>query len=297
MFSDKLKGYFFAALGTIAFSNVYIFSKAALNEVHITQFGLYWFMIALVLNTGWLLKTGQHKVISSLSRRQIYILLLMGFLEICTTTTLFLSIKIIPDPAVTSFLGNLFPVILILMGVVILHERFTWIESIGGVLALSGAFVISYQGGTTLSDLFIPGTGVVVINSIFAATASIVVKKNIQKMNAELINVNRAFWLFLFSIGMFLVYRQSLVIPLSAVKNIAIGAFMGPFLGILSLYYSFKYIEVSKSSVLQSLKGIFVFIGSYVYFNALPLQHQIIGGGITVCGVLVMALSKAGVLK
>ena len=297
MFSDKLKGYFFAALGTIAFSNVYIFSKAALNEVHITQFGLYWFMIALVLNTSWLLKTGQYKIISSLSRRQVYILLLMGFLEICTTTTLFLSIKIIPDPAVTSFLGNLFPVILILMGVVILHERFTWIESIGGVLALSGAFVISYQGGTTLSDLFIPGTGVVVINSIFAATASIVVKKNIQKMNAELINVNRAFWLFLFSIGMFLVYKQSLVIPLSSVKNIAIGAFMGPFLGILSLYYSFKYIEVSKSSVLQSLKGIFVFIGSYVYFNALPLQHQIIGGGITVCGVLVMALSKAGVLK
>ena len=33
------KGYFFALIYVLALSNVYIFSKAALQEVHIAQFG------------------------------------------------------------------------------------------------------------------------------------------------------------------------------------------------------------------------------------------------------------------
>jgi hypothetical protein len=48
MKSDRFKGYFFAILGTVAFSNEYIFSKAALNQVHLAQFGLYWFLISTI---------------------------------------------------------------------------------------------------------------------------------------------------------------------------------------------------------------------------------------------------------
>ncbi|MGQ8338443.1 DMT family transporter [Sunxiuqinia sp. A32] len=293
MKSDRIKGYIFAAIATIAFSNIYIFSKAALNEIHLAQFGVYWFFIALLLNAVWLLKKGIHRSILQLSNRQWRILGVLGILEILTTTTFFLSIQIIPDPAVTSFIGNLYPVILTMMGIIFLRERFTWIESMGGILALVGAFIISYQGGTNLADLFIPGTGVVLINAIFAATASLVVKMNIKTMSPEIMNTNRALWLFTFSLGMMFFYSQSFIIPTKSLANIAIGATLGPFLAVLMIYYSFKYIEVSKSSIVQSLKGVFVFIGSFLYFKTLPLNHQIIGGGITVLGVLVMSLAKA----
>jgi hypothetical protein len=40
MKSDRFKGYLFAIIGTLAFSNEYIFSKAAMNEVHMAQFGV-----------------------------------------------------------------------------------------------------------------------------------------------------------------------------------------------------------------------------------------------------------------
>lgn len=293
MKSDQFKGYLFAAIATIAFSNIYIFSKAALNEVHLTQFGVYWFFIALVLSVAWLFKTGSHRAIAHLSKRQWRILGLLGILEILTTTSFFLSIQIIPDPAVTSFIGNLFPVILTGMGIVFLHERFTWLESFGAVLALIGAFIISYQGGTTLGDLFIPGTGMVLINAIFAATASLVVKMNVKTMTPELLITNRVVWLFVFSLIMFFVYGQSLVIPMRPLINIAIGATLGPFLAILTIYYSFRYIEVSKSSIVQSLKGVFVLLGSYLYFQTLPLPHQLIGGGITIVGVLIISVGKA----
>lgn len=297
MKSDAFKGYFFAVVATLAFSNVYIFSKAALNEVHLAQFGLYWFTISTVLSflyATWNKKLAQIKM---LTKRQVRILITLGFLEILTTTTFFVSINVIPDPSVTSFLGNMYPVMLALGGVFLLKEKFGWIEIMGAVLALAGAFIISYNGGTTLKTLFIKGTGIVFINAILATTASLVVKVHVKRMSPELLNLNRSVWLLAFSTVVFLATRQSFIIPLSALENIAAGAVLGPFLAVLTIYYSFHYIEASRSSVVQSLKGIFVLIGAYLFFNTLPLPHQLIGGFITVAGVLIMTLAQAGFLK
>lgn len=295
--SDAFKGYFFAILATIAFSNVYIFSKAALNEVHLAQFGVYWFFISTVLSLGYALWNKKLKQLNSLTKRQVRVLITLGFLEIFTTTTFFLSINIIPDPAVTSFLGNLFPVMLAVGGVVVLGEKFGPVETGGAVLALAGAFVISYTGETSLKKLFIPGTGIVVLNAFFATTASLVVKTNVRKLSPELLGLNRSVWLLVFSLIMIFVYGKSFVIPVSALKNIAVGAMLGPFLAILTVYYSFSYINASRSSVVQSLKGIFVLLGAYLVFGTFPLPHQFAGGLITVAGVLVMTLGQAGIFN
>ncbi|RIH65724.1 DMT family transporter [Mariniphaga sediminis] len=292
MKSDTVKGYSFALVATIAFSNVYIFSKAALNEVHLAQFGIYWFSVSTLLILLYTLYKRKLSQVKFLTKRQIIILITLGLLEILTTTAFFLSIHTIPDPAVTSFLGNMFPVMLAMGGVFILGEKFSPFETAGAVLAFSGTFIISYTGETSLSKLFIPGTGIVLLNAFFATVASLVVKVHVKKMSPELLGLNRSAWLLAFSIVMFFVYRQSLEIPVSALKNIAIGALLGPFLAILSVYYSFSYLEASRSSIVQSLKGIFVLLGAYLFFGTFPLTHQVIGGFVTIGGVVLMTLGK-----
>jgi drug/metabolite transporter (DMT)-like permease len=297
MKSDRFKGYLFAIIGTLAFSNEYIFSKAAMNEVHMAQFGVYWFAVSTVLILLYTLRNNSLKQVRVLTKRQTRILITLGFLEILTTTSFYLSIHIIPDPAVTSFLGSMYPVMLVLGGVLVLGEKFGPVEIVGGFLALAGAFVIGYTGETDLKKLFIPGTGVVLLNAFFATVASLVVKVHVKKLSPELLNLNRSVWLLTFSFIMFFVYKQSFAIPLSALKNIAVGATLGPFLAILTIYYSFRYLEASKSSVVQSTKGIFVLIGAYLFFGTLPLPHQLVGGFLTVAGVLVMTLARAGLIK
>lgn len=297
MRSDRFKGYFFAIIGTLAFSNEYIFSKAAMNEVHLAQFGVYWFAISTVLIFLYALSSKSLSQIKFLTKRQVRILIILGFLEIVTTTTFYLSIHIIPDPAVTSFLGNMYPVMLALGGIVVLGEKFGPVEIFGAFLALAGAFIIGYTGETELKKLFIPGTGVVLLNAFFATVASLVVKVHVRKLSPEVLNLNRSVWLLVFSFIMFFVYRQSFAIPLSALKNIAVGATLGPFLAILTIYYSFRYLEASRSSVVQSLKGIFVLLGAYLFFGTLPLAHQLLGGFLTVAGVLVMTLARAGFIR
>ena len=297
MKSDRFKGYFFALLATVSFSNVYIFSKAALNEIHLIQFGFYWYAMGAFLNSVWSAWKGNLRMVSSLRWPQIRIMILLGILEILTNTSFFLSIHIIPDPSVTSFLGNLYPVFLTLGAVVLLKERFTLIESAGVMLAFAGAFVISYSGGNSLKNMFIPGTMVVLVNALLAAGTSIVVKVNVKKLSPELITLNHNLWLLVFATVLMVATGQSFFIPSKALINMAIGSFLGPFMGILTIYYSFQFIEASRSSIVQSLKGIVVLIGAYLYFGTLPLPHQLLGGLLTVAGVLVMSLAQANIFR
>lgn len=296
MKSTTLKGYFFAMVATLAFSNVYIFSKAALNEVHLAQFGVYWCAIGVFFSFLFAARNKKLGQLKSLTKKQKGILITLGILEILTTTTFFISINMIPDPAITSFIGNLFPVMITLGGIFILKEKFGWIEIIGGLLAIAGTFIISYTGGTSLKTLFIAGTGIVFVNALFATTATLVVKVHVKNLSPELFNLNRYTWLFVFSIIMYFVYKPSLSIPFSAFKNIAIGGFL-EFLAILTVYYSYNYIEASRSAIVQSLKGIFVLIGAMLVFKTFPLMHQFVGGMITVLGVLVMTLAQGGFFK
>ena len=297
MKSDRFKGYFFAILATISYSNVYIFSKAAMNEIHIIQFGFFWYAFGALLNTVWSAYRGNLGTIPKLKWPQVKILILLGILEILTNSTFFLSIHIIPDPSVTSFLGNLYPVFLTLGAVVLLKERFTFIESTGVFLAFAGAFIISYNGGSNLSDMFIPGTMIVLVNAVLAASTSLVVKVNVRRLSPELITLNHNLWLLVYATILMFATGKSFEVPTSSLVNMAIGSFLGPFMGILTIYYSFQYIEASRSSIVQSLKGIVVLIGAWLYFHTLPLPHQLWGGLLTVAGVLVMTLAQANILR
>lgn len=296
MKSNTYKGYVFALIATLAFSNVYIFSKAALNEIHLSQFGIYWCALGVIFSLLFALRNNKLAQIKNLTKNQVRILLILGGLEILTTTTFFISINVIPDPAITSFLGNMFPVMVALGGIIILKEKLGWIEIIGGLLAIGGTFIISYTGGTSLKTLFIAGTGIVLVNAILATTATLTVKVYVKEMSPELFNLNRYIWLFLFSFIMFFVYQQPFAIPTKALSNIGVGAFL-EFIAILTVYYSYNYIEASRSAIVQSLKGIFVLIGAFLVFKTFPATHQFIGGMVTVLGVLIMTLAQAGFLK
>lgn len=295
--TGEWKGYVWALTGTVAFASLYVFSKAGLNKVELAQFGLYYFGIGFLLNLILLIGSGETGRLKEISPRFLAILLLIGFLDILTNITFFLAIQAIPDPSVTSFLGNLFPVFLSIIGITFLKERFTWIESLGAAIALAGAFAISYSGDLSWNKFFIPGTGFVVVNTLLAAIVSAIIKKNIGKTSPVVFNLNSSWWIFMFFLVYFLNSGQSLEIPTTALLNIGLGAFFGSFVGLLSFYYSYQYITASRSSVIQSLKGIFVLIIAFLVFGNFPLPVQLWGGAVSIAGVLLMTLSQAGLIR
>ncbi len=290
--SDRLKGYLFSFIAVLAISNVYIFSKAALNEVSLAQFGTYWFALGFLWNLLFAIKQKKLKAIKSFHKNQILVLITLGVLEIVGTSFFFLAIRTVPNPAVVSFIGNINPVFVVILSFIFLRERFNKAELIGMALALLGAFIISYQGRDVVKNIFIEGTDYMLFSGILFSISTILAKKNVQRLGPSVMALNRTFQLFIFS-GLALWYLgESLQITSGAFWNILIGSTLGPFLTSLAGYQALKYIEASRNSILGSSKGLFVMIGAFLYFNTLPQTHQIWGGIISILGVVLISIGR-----
>jgi drug/metabolite transporter (DMT)-like permease len=290
-FSDTTKGFLLAFVSVIAVSNVYIFSKAALTEVEIAQFGLYWFGLGLVwiLIFAWFKKTLQ--LFKTVTKRSYIILAILGLNQVFGTYFFFKAIHTISNPTIVSFISNISPALVITLSFLIFKERFSKIEFVGIILALLGAFVISYRGNSSVS-MFINGAQFILFSSFFAATNAIIIKKNIKIINPIILTISRSLFLLIFSLATVLYLNLSFNIPTTALKNIFIGSLLGPFLAVISGYISLKYMPLSHKAIIMSTKGLFVLFGAYLYFGKFPNFIAIVGGAITIIGVLLIAYGK-----
>ena len=291
--SKPLKGYIFSFIAVLAMSNVFIFSKAALNEVELIQFGFYWFGFAIVWNLLYAIPTKKYKNITRLKRNTYLALIFIGVFELVGTTFFFLAINKVENPAIVSFLGNMTPVFVTTFGVFLLKERFNILEAFGFVLTISGAFIISYNKGSSISDIFMEGTGYVILSSFLFSFAFIVAKKTIKNVDPGILAMNRVLYLFAFSVILMIIYRVSLVISWKGLYNIILGSLLGPFLAAIANYSAIKYIEVSRASIIGSSKSLFVLIGAYIYFGTFPKTLQVVGGLTTIIGVVLVITGKS----
>ena len=292
-FSDKTKGYFLTLVSVLAMSNVFIFSKAALQELSLPQFGFYWFLTGLILSLLLVMFQNPIHILKKFTYRDYLMLLLFGIIEIASTTFFFKAIRSMPNPGVVAFMGNLSPVFVLILGFFILKERFNRWEFLGILITLSAAFLLSYNPKWIKWDeIFVDGSMYVLIFTSLFAISSILMKLNVVKYSPVLLTINRVFYLFIFSFIMMKWQGLSFEISKTALKNILIGSFLGPFLTVITGLYAIKYIEVSRKSILSSTKGLFVLVGSYFYFKKVPTGLQVIGGILSIIGVILIISGK-----
>jgi len=290
--TDIWKGYLFAILATVAISNVYIFSKAALNEVHLSQFGMYWFGIAILCNLLYSFSSGRYRKFKNIKTSHFKIFLGIGIIEIIATVSMFVAIDKIPNPSVPSFLRNLEPIFIVFLAFIILKEKYNFIEKIGIVLTIIGATIISYKSGDGFFTLFIDGVQYMVIACFFYAIRTVWVKHVIKKIDPLILNLNKLVFLFVAFIIYFMFSDVGFIISKFALINIIIGAIIGPFFTSYAQYLALQYIDASRATLLQSTAGIFTLGFAYLYFGSLPLFYQIIGGLITIIGIWILIDGK-----
>jgi len=295
--SSQLKGYLLTFTSVLAVSNVYIFSKAALNEVSLPQFGVYWFGLGLFWISIFAIKNRSFEKIKTFKRNTFFLFIILGFIELVATYFFFKSIRTIPNPAITSFLGNISPVFVLTLSFIFLKERLNKIEILGVFLALFGAFIIGYKGGVDIKTMFINGTQYIVYSTFLFATISVISKKYIITLSPILIALNRTLFLFIFSIFLLLYQNEGLNIPTDALKNIFIGSILGPFLTAVTGLLALQYIDLSKKSIISSTKSLFILFGAYLYFGQFPKVYEILGGLLSILGVLMIIFGKTKLRK
>jgi len=290
--TEQHRGYIFALIATVAMANVYVFSKAALNVLSLYQFGFYWFGMAIIWNVIYAVSTGKINIAKKLRKKEFRILAILGFLELVGTSLFFASIETTTSPANMSFLQNLVPLFVIIMGVSFLGERFSLIQVAGVVITLAGAVVTSFSGNIAGSGFFVPGTWLMISSTLFLAGTTIISKKYIRNLDPGLLSFNRAFFLFMVSLILMLLMDQPFLIEREPFINTMVGSLLGPFLTAFSTFSALKYIEASKSTIIQSSKGLFVTLGAWIYFSSVPKSFQLLGGILTIIGVIVLITAK-----
>ncbi len=286
------EGYIYTILATLAFSNVYVFSKAALNEIPLPLFLFLMCLIGFLINLVIVWLKGDFSKLRMTPRSMWWIFPTLGCLEIFTVSTFYAAIKAMPEPAVTGFLGNLFPLFTTILGITFLKERFSLIESLGIFVVFAGALLTSYSGSVMLKDFFIPGVGLVVLNCLGAATATVIVRAKVNNLTPEILSFNRTFWLLLFFTGWVIISGTQFVVTGHALLNTTFAAILDPVLAMILAYRAYRYIEASRGTIIQSTKGLMIIPVSFLFFGTLPLPHQLVGGIIAMVGVVIIGLGQ-----
>lgn len=295
--SPVVKGVGLAFLATLGMANVYIFSKAALLEVGFFQFQFYWFAFALLWNGIYITVTGNIKKVLLLEKRSLIHLTILGILDLLAAITMFLAIQLAENPATISFLSNATPIFVTLFGIRFLGERFSSMEAIGIILTIGGVIMITYTRNMTFSVFFAQGSGWILLSSLFLSASIVFAKKNIKKLHPSILTINRVIFLFIFAVIAMVIRQDSLIVSTRAIFNMIAGSILGPFLTGLAMYSALKFIEASRTMIIQATRGLFVLVGSMIYLSILPTYLQVTGGIITIVGVIVMTWGKMRIQK
>ncbi len=292
MINKQTKGSILALVAALALANSFIFSKSALNTIHFVQFGLVWFSMGLVWLIAYILISGDLKEIRRLSQRGHLYTFLVGLFEALGTAFFYIALKKVENPAIVSFLGNAGPVLVTLFGIILLKEVYSRMEILGVILAISGIFTMSFQSGAVSDGIFMQGTEWIMLASLMFATGTIIGRKQIQRVSPSLLSLIRVVLLLIVFIVLFISLDLDLRLPAKAYRNMAIGSLLEALITMVAAYSALKYIQAIRMSILVNSKSIWVLISAFVFFQLIPETHQLIGGILSLAGVVLLTIGK-----
>ncbi|RZT97226.1 putative membrane protein [Ancylomarina subtilis] len=290
--SKPVKGTFIALLATLTFSNVYVFSKMAMQDISLASFGVLWFGLALLWNTLYHFykkKTDSFKKLPKSSKRT---LILISCSELIATSAFFVAIQLTPNPTIVSFLANTSPIFVIILGFFFLKERFSYLDILGICLSIVGVGLINYgESGLQLKELNSPASLATFTFAFFYGISLILAKSKVGSLPSSMITLSRNIALFL---G-FLIYNLSVLkfpeYSQSSIIYIALGSLFGPFLGTILTFSALKYLQASKVTIIITSRSFFIILGTFIFLGILPNQNQFVGGLFTIIGILVISIS------
>lgn len=277
-------GYFYAFGASIALAASFVFSKSVLMHLTMVQFGVLWFTMGVLWNGAWFTARKEYKELYSSTLRKTLVALAVAVLEGGATGLFYLAIKAMENPAVVSFIGNVGPVFVTLMGVILLGERFTKIQIAGIWITIAGLFVINYREGG-FAGFLDPGSKYVIGASFLFATATITGRRYHKDLLPGYMSLIRS---LLLAMAMAILFFRSEGLPVLSFqiwRDLSLGSLLETLIVIVLAYQALKLIEATKTSLILSTKGVWTLFLAWVFLGVFPTGVQLAGGFLTLVGV------------
>jgi len=275
------KGFYFSLLGTFLVSTNFVTAKYALQGFDPLTFSLVWCSAATFYTLAIIYLTQQQNQLS-LARQSLLSVILLGGL---TGVGMLLGWKglAILDPSFVAFFKRFEPVLVILLSLIYLKERLFWGEifsivviALGGMGSALGRWEIIGEG-----LMFIIGSSLAIALQLFLAKTSV---DNIPPI-------------------ILVFYRISIATGAIALWTIAsgelnfnvetrywavtfLGALLGSCLSFLCTFTSYRYWELSRSTIVLMLQPLFALLLAAIFLQQFPTQQELIGGFVILMGSL-----------
>jgi drug/metabolite transporter (DMT)-like permease len=284
LMKQQTSGYLFAFGAALALSSSFIFSKSALNQVSMIQFGAVWFTLGIFWNGAWYLGRKKYIGFRINKSQKLGVAFLIAILEGIATGLFYLAIRAMENPAVVSFIGNIGPVFVTIMGITLLRERFRGAQAAGIIVTLAGVFALNFREGA-FRGFTDPGAMYVITASFFFALATIAGRRFKENLEPELMSLIRTVLLAVVFLILMLLSDQQLRFPAVVWRDLALGSLFETLLTIVFAYQALKRIEATSTSLIISSKAVWTLILAWIFLEVFPSGIQLFGGLMTLLGI------------
>lgn len=195
-------------------------------------------------------------------------------------TSTFISIDLIgPEPV--SFVNQMGVVFGVMLGALVLGEKFGLLDGLGGFLAIAGAFIMSYGPGEYMKL----GILLVLGSSFALAVHNLVIKRHSAEIDKLELLFIRAVTTFM-AVSLLALFTGGIEKP--PIWMIPLGA-LTSFVGFMMVnffrYTALHYINMSKESMLRVIAPVLVAVLSFFIYNSIPDSLELIGSVMILLGV------------
>lgn len=271
---------------TLASAIVVLTGKSLLYTLDIYTFSFYWFGICSAYFVLADIRA-KGRYIYKVPRKLLPLLLLIGFIEAGSALTYFMALKAI-EPSFIAFFSNLMLISAPFFGIIFLKEKLTWIEISGTIIAITGALIMTYEGGITVNT----GVILLLVSVLLFTVSTMLIKLNNSEISPFTFSGYRCIVVFACTILIGIPmggfdFSQHISIPV-----LLIGAFCGPLLSVVLYYYALQYMDMTKVVLIRATMPVFVIAGAFLFLHSTPELNHITGGIVLTSGVIVLVLGR-----
>lgn len=280
----KTLGVLLSMLSAVTLAAGFITSKKLMQQIPLLPFVFWWFASASLFLFVIILVRKDISFFGKI-RGEVKTAAAIAFMGVITSVLFFAALSFL-EPSFYAFLIRLATIVTIVLGVVLLKERFTSVELLGAVIALIGAFVLSYA----FSNFLTLGVVLGVAAALAIGIQDFVWKTIVKDVHPVAMNFYRTFASAVAVLLYLLATKSFELVPLDMVPLLLLGSFISPVLGVFFLIKAMANLEVSKVVAIRTLEPFIVVAFAFIFFNTIPDAKELAGGTMIIVGVSVMTL-------
>jgi drug/metabolite transporter (DMT)-like permease len=284
--TPKLKGVLYIFASAAFLGATFIASKQAMLDLTPLGFSAIWFTIATIWGVIYYAFQSEKVTLAELKPHG-WTLLWLGLSNSGANFFFFSAIQI-ADPTVIAFFGRGSTLFAVLMGVVLLKERLTGLQWLGGLVTVIGAGLMTYHGGSVIWLVLLLS----MISNFFMALSGYFAKLKAVHVPVPVMGITRTLILAI-TLGTFGLLSGQLAWPsLRALLWMIGGSFFGPFLSYIMFYRGLRTIDLSQATMIQATQPLFVAFYGFVLFGSVIALPEFAGGLVILAGVLMIIIAN-----